>query len=254
MMEQPLFLYPNTPYLPTATVSATDSYAGTSPASLLTATEDAYWRPADTAGTKTITIDLGEPRPVTALGLAGEAMDGATFTVSASSDNFIAETVVILTDTILTAPVNAGWLDLDTGGTYRYWQITVATFGSAFRLSWVCLCEPPQLPWFSEDWDPENLAITAEDLYSAQGLFLGTNQGATERALTVNFGQVSTVDFLFIKLWVDQCLRVRRPFIMVPDASSETAYFGMVKDKTFSAALVNGLLSISSLTFMTRGN
>lgn len=251
-MAQPKFLFPNTPYLPTATAAATDAYAGTAAANVLTATEDAYWRPANVTGSKTLTIDLGEPRNVNALGLAGEAMDGATIEVRASTDNFVASDEQIQAPAILTATVNAGWSDLGDGTTYRYWRLIVSTFGSAFRLSWVCLCSSALLPYFEEDWDAESLDVTAEDLVSAEGLYLGTNQSATLRALRLGFGAVTEGEWTVLRSWAGQCLRQRRPFIVVPDSSADEAFFGTVREKKFSAPLTSGMVKPSDLTFQTR--
>lgn len=254
MMAQPAFIYPNSPYLPSAAATATDAYAGTSAQNVLSATEDTYWRPANLSGTKHLTIDLIDTRLIDCLALLGQGLDGATVEVRASTDNFAASNVQIVAPTVLVSQVNAAWLPFDgeTAHIYRYWRLSFTTLSSAFRVAWVSLADLALLPYFESDPEADSLDIEAEDLISPQGLYLGTAQQSAMRAMSLEFGQVTDAEFFVINHWAGQCLRTKRPFFVVPDTDDTAAYFGWVRDKRFSAPLKNGLREVSSLTFMTR--
>lgn len=253
-MNRPAFLYPNTPYLSSATAAATDSYAGSSPSAMLSATEDTYWRPANVSGAKTVTIDLAEARLVDTLALLGQGLDGVTVEVRASTDGFITSNVQIVPDTVLVADVNAAWLDLQDEQThvYRYWRLIFSTMGSAFRVAFACLCDRALLPWFEDDIDADSVEADGEHLMSAQGLYLGSPQQNAMRELRLNLGAVTDGEYFVIAHWAARCVATLNPFFLVPDTATPACLFGVVADKRFSAPYRNGLREVQSIRFLTR--
>lgn len=248
-MAQPTILYPNTPYLSTATATATDSYTGTAATNVLSAREDTYWRPANVTGTKVLTIDLGEARTLDSVALVGEGLDGVTVKLETSTNNSTWSTK--LNSVTWVSDVNVGWDDW-TAASARYIKISFTTFGSAMRVAWVCLGDKAAFPYLERDWDGSNIDEAGESLVSPGGLFLGNIQKRAMRELSVNFGTVSTTEILVINAFVEQCIKAGNPWVFVPDTDSTTCYFCWQSKPKYSAPFRLGFYEVSGINAMTR--
>lgn len=248
-MPQPTLLYPNTPYLATATASATDAYAGTAATHVLSAREDTYWRPANTSGAKTLTVDLGEVRATNALALVGEGMDGVLLDVEVSTNGSAWSTV--LADGNLFAPVNVGWAAW-TQTPARYVRLTFSAFGSAFRVAWVCLCNAELLPYLEQDFDAHNIDEAGEASVSPGGLFLGNVQRRSMRELTLRFGLLEAAEVAPLSAWAAQCVVTGRPWVFVPDTGSLEAFFCWQQKPKFSAPYRMSMYEVAPITATTR--
>jgi hypothetical protein len=248
-MGQPSILYPNTPYIATVTATATDSYTGTAATNVLSAREDTYWRPANTTGTKVLTIDLGETRTLDTLALVGEGTDGVTVKVELSTDNSNWSTK--LNNVTWSAPVNVGWDDW-TGASARYIKISFSTFGSAFRVAWVCLSDKVAFPYLESDWDGSNVDEAGESLVSPGGLYLGNIQKRAMRELRVNFGVVANSEISVIAAFVEQCVKTGRPWVFVPDVANATSYFCWQQKPKHSAPFRLGQYEVAPISAITR--
>lgn len=248
-MGQPSILFPNTPYLSVATATATDSYAGTLPAYVLSAREDTYWRPATTNGSKVLTIDLGEVRTLDSIGIVGEGMDGVALTVATSPDNNDYTTQIDADN--LSAPVNCGW-GAWSAVSARYVRLTFLSFGSTFRVAFVCLCDRGTFPYLESDFDPANIDEAGEATISPGGLYLGHTQRRSMREISVNFGTISAVDMIAMGAWVNQCIKTGRPWVFIPDTEGVTAYFCWQDKPKFSAPYRLGMYDVGAVRAMTR--
>ena len=248
-MAQPTILYPNTPYLATAAVTATDSYSGTVPVNVLSAREDTYWRPANTTGTKVLTIDLGETRNLDSVAIVGEGLDGVTVTLETSVNG--SDYTTRLDGVTWASPVNAGW-DAWTAAAARYVKISFATFGSAMRVAWVCLCDRAAFPYLERDFDPLNIDEAGEALVSPGGLFLGNLQKRAMRELSLSFGTVQPNEGLVIYDFVEQCIKTARPWIFVPDTDSGTCFFCWQSKPKFSAPHRLDQYDVAPISVVTR--
>lgn len=248
-MDKPAFLYSS--YGPAASVTATDSYAGTVPADVLDFNEAHFWRPADISGDKQLSFDLADARAIGHLALVGQGLDGVSLTIEASEDNWsTSETLVA--DVILESKVNAAWVSLDSR-TWRYIRLTFSSFPSTFRVAFASLGQGSSLPWLASDWDPDNISETGDVSVSPAGLFLGTIQHRTMRSLTIELGSITPTEYVEIRRWAIACQQNRSPFFFVPDVSSKDVYYGWIDRGTFSAPLKNGLREVQQLTMITRG-
>lgn len=90
-MEQPLFIYAD--YLPTATVTASDMFAGYPAASVLEANEDTSWKPANTTGSKILTFDLGISLSRGCVAIAGEYLRSVSLEIRAAENGFVTKTI-----------------------------------------------------------------------------------------------------------------------------------------------------------------
>jgi len=247
-MDKPLLLYQN--YLSSAAASATDSYSGSAADNVFQATEDTYWRPADTTGTKNLDLDLAQTLAVTAIGLVGEGLDGVVCSVYGDDENTFTAAELLADAVNLSGPVNCAWLIPDSS-TYRYYRFSFSSFGSAFRVAWVCLCAPYALPFFTEDPDVDNLDVDGSPLISPQGLYLGGNQQKSLGKLSLDFGNVTSDEYPAIEDFRRECLLEINPFILVPDQDDDDCYFGW-SDGRFSAPYRQGMRAVSPITMTTR--
>lgn len=251
-MGLPGFIYPSTPYLSSATVTCTDSYAGTDPAWILEGTEDAYHRPADTTGPKTYDIDLAEARVVDCLGLCGQGLDGVVITLRGSTDDFVASDDLLLNAVNLSAPVNAAWQSF-TPGSYRYFKLIVDSFGSYYRLAWAALGDMLPIPYFERDPKPKNISDTGgKALTSPAGLYLGTTQLRAMREMEIRFGQVDALDLVSIEAWAKRCIRTRNPFFLVPDRDQPEVFFGWTDSDFDPEEEAAGLYQLAAMKMTTR--
>lgn len=250
-MGKPALLYTN--YLPTATVTATDSYAGTDPVNVLGSTEDVFWRPANTTAAKTLTFDFDEVRNVNAVAFVGEELDGVTVTVEGSADGTFTDAVTLVNAEVLSSPVNVAWEPI-TQTIYRHVRCTFSTFGNRMRISHIIFAFYSPAPYFEDDWDPQNITDTGEVQMSAGGLYLGAFQLRTMRSLTMRWGQVWSVEYAVLNDWVNNCIRRFAPFVLVPDTDEDEAYFGWVDNPRFSSPYNpnGGYREVDRLTMMTR--
>jgi hypothetical protein len=247
---RPSLLYPNTPYLGTATATATDSYTGTTPAAVLSAREDTYWRPANASGSKMLTIDLGAARIVDALGLVGEGLSGAVLTLETSLDGASWSAAVSAAN--LFSPVNAAHVTF-TSRLAQHLRLTFSAFGSTFRVAWVCACDVAEFPYFEQDYDPENVSEAGEAMTSPGGLYLGNLQWRTMRELSLAWGTLLDGEMVVVRQWVEQCIRTGRPFLLVPDLAGAEVYFCWQEKPKFSAPrAINGLFEIEPIKVLTR--
>jgi hypothetical protein len=195
-----------------------------------------------------LTIDLGETRLLDTLALVGEGMDGVTVKLELSTDNSNWSTK--LDDVTWSAPVNAGWDDWASAGA-RYVKISFSTFGSAFRLAWVCLSDRDTYPYLESDWDGSNVDEAGESLISPGGLYLGNIQKRAMRELSVNFGVVANADIAIIADFVEQCVKTGRPWVFVPDVADATCYFCWQSKPKHSSPFRLGY-EVAPITVITR--
>jgi hypothetical protein len=248
-MAQPTILYPERPYLATATAAATDAYSGAPAYNALSAREDTYWRPANTSGAKTLFIDLGEIRDLNALGLVGEGLDGVTMTLTTSLDNVSWSTK--LNAATLHGPVNAAWASW-TAAYARYVSLTFSSFGSNFRVAWACLANYADFPYLESDFDPHNVDDAGASSVSPGGLFLGTIQLKSMREFSLRFGQITPAEMIVVSAFVDQCVKTARPFLFVPDTAAQTCFFCFQNKPKFSAPYRLGAYDLEPITVLTR--
>ena len=250
-MDQPALLY--TRYLPTATVTASDTFAGTAAADVLHATEDTFWRPADQSGDKTLTFDFGAARTLSRLGLLGNNLDGCVVELRASNDAFAAEDVLLAEAVILSALANAASVAFDPAD-WRYARLTFKDgfIPSHLRLAWACWGRPAIVPYLEEDFDPESLTAEGEHLVSRQGIYLGSERERTMRTFTLNFGQVTESEFTLLRSWIDDCIGRLNPFFFFPQHTAAACYFCWTAEPKFSAPLRNGLREVAAVRLLTR--
>jgi hypothetical protein len=74
MSGKPAFIYCD--YADAATVTATDSLAGTDPLNVLNATEDNVWSPADATGTKLLRVNNTQTLPSDSITFLGDNLNG----------------------------------------------------------------------------------------------------------------------------------------------------------------------------------
>ena len=248
-MNRPAFIY--AAYLPGTTVAATDTAAGYAPADVLEGCEDSGWKPVDTTGSKSLTLDLGGAFLVGALAMTGEYLNGVTLEVRASSDNFA------LSDVQVSPPASivnftTAWRNW-SAGTWRYWRLIFSGIGASFLLHHVALGPFEPLPFHGDGHDPDTFGAEGDHLVSVSGYYLGNSQRRAMRAISLGFGQVTADEYVLFQRWADVCVRTLRPFFYVPDTDGTDCLFGWIDAKyKFSAPYKNGLRDMAKIPFNAR--
>lgn len=249
-MDKPTFLYCN--YDTGASVTATDSQAGFLPEDVIYSTEDTYWKPLNTTGTKSLIIDRNETTYFDAVALLGIALDGVTIEARVSTDNFVASDDLLLTR-VIESEINSTWFKF-SGTEYRYLKLNFSGFDTDFAISFVCPAKIRKLPYLEDDFDPDNMTATGDHMVSASGMYIGFNLQKNMSELKISFGQVTEFEYLDFYHWRQNCIINMSPFFFVPDILENYVYFGWLKDKKFSAPLDRGMRKINTMTIITRAN
>lgn len=248
-MDQPLFIFAD--YLPTATVTATDTASGYAAANVLQAHEDTSWKPADNTGTKTLTFDLTTPLSRGALAIAGEYLNGVSLEVRASTDDFVASDVEISAAAVISDPTTT--YRLWTNAQYRYWRLVFTDLGASTEIYHAALQRQDLLPFLDDGFDPDAYKTEGSHLLAVDGHYLGSVQTRTMRELSLDFGQVTAAEAVLFQRWADACVKTLRAFFFVPDSASATCHFGWVDAKyAFKAPYKKGLRDISAIPFTAR--
>jgi hypothetical protein len=252
MSGKPAFLYCD--YADAATVTATDSLAGTSPTNVLYATEDTVWSPANATGVKNIVIDLSAASSANSSTFLGVNLNGLSVQVFASSDNFAADSDTLSGVVVLSAQGNVAFLP-HTATVKRYIKYSISNPTTALQIAHICPDTLVEQPWLDKDPIAEDLSPTFNNLVSSGGLFLGNNQVNTMRAIEIDFGEVTDSEYTSqIEPWVDACIKVASPFYFLPDSTNTVEiYFCWLEDNEgFRAPLVNGNRTVSAVAAKTR--
>jgi hypothetical protein len=179
-------------------------------------------------------------------------MDGTSIEVRASTDNFATSDVSVKTASAILSDVNASYETL-TSSTYRYWKLLFTGHPSNIRIANICLTERVNFPYFETDPDIRNFTPTAVQLVSQSGIYVGANQQKSMRLMDLSWGQVTSSELAIIQDWAEACVKVVRPFYLIPDVVEVEAFFGWVPDGgSFSSPQVTGIYEIGSFNFETR--
>jgi hypothetical protein len=248
-MLQPLFIYAN--YLPAATITASDTKSGTAAANLLEGSEDNSWQPANTSGSKTITIDLGIAQPIGAIAIAGEWLAGVSLEVRASTNNFSGSNVLISASAAMVEYL-ANYRSF-TQASYRYWRLTISGHSTDTALYHLALSPGDLFPWSEEGTDPDSYQTTGSQLLSPDGRFLGATRQRTMRHINYRPGQISDAEYLLFAAWADSCIKNLQPFFYVADSSSTAcAFVWCSPQQKFEAPYKKGLRDMTDIAMTGR--
>jgi hypothetical protein len=249
-MNKPLLIYAS--YLPTASVTATDSAAGYDPNDILQAEEDNVWRPANASGPKVLTFDLGNPQAMGCLALVGENLNGVTLEIRASADNFVTSDIQICAATTINDFI-ATWRSWGNI-TYRWWRLVFTGMSPSFALAHAAFCHFDLLPWFADGMSIDAYQTTGTQLVSPDGRFLGSNRQRTMRLIDLIWGKVTDAHFLLFQPWGEYCIHGLSAFFLVPDSSQGACYFSWINDPKmiFKAPRTNGSLTMPIITITSR--
>ena len=247
-MLSPLFVYGD--YHAQAAVTATDSKTGTFPVDILQAEEDNCWRPANVTGSKILTFDFYLQKNIGAIGIVGDYLNGVSVSVYGSNDNFASQNVQLLAPvTMVEYQANVfTW----TNRTYRYACVIFSGHGLSFAVAHVAFCNYAPLPFLNDGLDPKAYKTEGEHIISPEGIYIGSHKSRTMLNVTLDFGQVTSVEFIDFQAWADVCLKGLKAFFYVPDSSSTNCYFVWSDKPSFSATWKNGLRNVGQITLTGR--
>lgn len=245
-MNRPSFIYPI--HLTTATVTATDTAAGYAAANVLEGTEDTSWRPANTTGSKSLTIALGGLLPIGQVAILGNYLNGVTLEVRGSTDNFSASDVQLSAESVISSSAfTTAWRKW-TEAYYSHIKLIFTGFAGSFEVQHVACCRAVPLPYLEDGHDPDVFQPTGSHLIGVAGTYLGATQQNTMLQLTLNFGQITSGQYLPFQLWAEYCVMTMRPFFYVPDIDQPECYFVWVDAKyKFSAPYKNGVRKLAAI-------
>ena len=250
MTAQPLFIYATYPAI--SSVTSSDWFGDNAPGNVLKAEEDNVWQPLNTTGSKSLTFDLTVAQTYGCLALIGENLNGVTFSVYASSDDFNASNVQVVPPTVISEFIScwAAW----NNASYRYWRITFSGFGPSFVLAHAAFCQYALLPFFMDGVDPGAYQTEGSVLVSPDGHFLGSNRLRSMLTLALDWGLVDPVtEFPLFQLWAAACIKSMSAFFLVPDSSQPDCYFSWVDPKfLFRAPWSTGLRSMPTIPITAR--
>lgn len=251
-MNRPTFIYPI--HLKTATATATDTYSTNyAAANVLEGCEDTGWRPANTTGSKSLTLALGGFLPVGAVAVLGQYLNGVTLEVRGSSDGFVSSDVELsAAAAISTSEFITAWRGF-TEGYYSHIRLIFTGFAASFEVQHVACCRTVSLPYLEDGHDPDTFQPTGTHLIGVAGTYLGTTQQCTMRNISLDFGQITSSQYAPLQLWAEYCVMTLRPFFYVPDTDQPECYFGWVDAKyKFSAPYKSGARKIAAIPFVGR--
>jgi hypothetical protein len=250
-MNRPAFIYPT--HLATATTAATDTAANYAAANVLEGCEDTAWKPANTTGSKSLTIHLGGLLPIGQIALLGQYLNGVTLEVRGSIDNFAASDVQLSAAAVIgTSEFITAWR-MFAENLYTDIKLIFSGFGASFQVQHVACCRAVPLPFHDDGHDPDSFQPIGTHLIGTAGTYLGATQLCTMRNLNLDFGQITTAQYLPFQLWAEYCVMTMRPFFYVPDTAQPECYFGWVDAKyKFSAPSKTGRRKISTIPFIGR--
>lgn len=120
------------------TVTASEAATGFPASNIQETFRQVRWRSNNVTGTKTVTFDLGSSKALTVAGLLDHNMtSAATVQLRKSSDNFVANDVLVATFTMSRTDDDSETVILDPAVAYitstseRYWRISIADSGNA---------------------------------------------------------------------------------------------------------------------------
>lgn len=248
-MLQPLFIYAD--YLPAAAVTATDTATGYAAADVLQAHEDSSWKPANITGAKSLTFDLSTALSRGAIAVAGEYLNGVTFEVRASTDNFATSDVQISAPAAISSYTTS--YRLFANSIYRYWRLIFTDMGASTEIYHVAIQKQDLLPWHENDPAPEAYKTEGSHLVSPDGHYLGATQTRTMRNLELDFGLILDAEYVIFQRWADSCVKTLRGFFYVPDSSQAACHFGWADAKyVFKAPYKNGMRDLAAIPFVSR--
>lgn len=251
MRGKPTFIYSN--YPAPAAVTATDTAAGYAAADVLEGCEDSGWKPANTTGSKTLTIDQGASLPVGGVALLADYPNGVTLEIRGSSDNFTGDNVQLSAASVInSASFNTAYrLFTETGK--RYLRLIFSGFGASFQVTHVALCRTVTLPYLEDGHDPDAFQPTGSHLVGVSGVYLGATQQCAMRNINLDFGIVTSANYTQFQLWAEACIETMRPFFYVPDIDQPECYFGWVEGKyKFSAPSKLSRHKLAPIPFISR--
>lgn len=249
-MDKPAFLFCN--HDDSASVTATDTQAGLDVNDVLYATEDTFWKPLNTTGTKAVVVDRNVTTYFNTLSLLGISLDGVALEIRGSTDNFVASDDQLISGVIV-SDINSAWISF-SGGEYRYIKLNFTGFDTDFAVSFVCFSELVKLPYLEKDYDPDNMKATGKHMVSSSGMYIGFNLQKNMAEFDIVFGQVTEYEYNYFYNWRQNCIKTMNPFFFVPDVSEDAIYFGWLDNASFSAPLENGMRVMGNIKFVTRAN
>lgn len=250
-MNKPSLIYAT--HLATATASATDTAAGYAAANVLDATEDTGWKPANTTGAKSITVALDAQMPIGAVAILGQYLNGVTLTVSGSTDNFVASNVELSAAAVINSSVFITAWRMFAENHYSHIKLTFSGFSTSFSIQHIACCRAVPLPYLTDGHDPDAFQSEGTHLIGSAGTYLGATQQRTMRTLNLDFGQITSSQYLPFQLWAEYCIMTIRPFFYVPDIDQPECFFGWADAKyKFSAPYKNGARKVAAIPFTGR--
>ncbi len=247
-MAQPAFLYKTYPSV--VSVVASSTLSGFDAEDILIATEDTKHAP-DSVVTYNYVFDMGVPYTGDYFAILGANIGSISVEVRGSTDDFSGSDDLISAEATISADVNTAWRSFDTAA-YRYWKFIISGHATNVRISNITVSELIVMPYFANDWDDDSLEIESTNLVSSSGVFIGVNQQNSMRNMDLDIGEVTPADLATVLTWVDECIKVSRPFYFVPDIDEDTVYYGWLQSPSFSAPFDGSMHQIQSMRFKTR--
>jgi len=250
-MNRPSFIYPI--HLTTATATATDAATGYPASNVLAGTEDTAWRPLNTTGSKSITIDLGGLLPIGQVAVLGNYLNGVTLEVRGSTDNFATSDVQLSAPAAISSSEFITAFRRFTENLYRQVKFIFSGFAASFAVTHLACCRAVPLPYLADGHDPDVFQTEGTHLVGVVGTYLGATQQRTMRNLLLDFGQIVNSQYPPFQLWAEYCVMTMRPFFYVPDIDQPECYFGWVDAKyKFSAPSKSGARKVAPIPFTGR--
>jgi hypothetical protein len=250
-MNRPAFIYAT--HLNAATVTATDTAAGYAAANILEGCEDTSFKPANTTGSKSITIALGGLLPIGSVAILGQYLNGVTLEVRGSTDGFVSSDVLLSDAAAIVTSAYVSTFRRWTEADYSHIMLTVSGFSSGFEIQYVACCRDSVLPYLEDGHDPDAIQPEGTHLIGTAGTYLGATQQRTMRSLSLDFGQVTSSQYNRFQLWAEHCVLTMKPFFYVPNIDNQECLFGWVDAKyKFSAPSKSGGRKIAAIPFTGR--
>jgi hypothetical protein len=235
-LDNPAFLYRS--YDSSMSIDASDTKPGFNANDVRWATEDTVWKGMNQAAGKFLTARHGGGVSCNSFALVGEGLAGVDIAIHASSDNFAASNVEIVSSYIIPATNKiCAWLAFDTQ-TYPDWRVTFnSAVSSDFCVSHMVFGTRYGLPYF-EQFDPDNTKPLGKIKKSPQGKILGSIYKGVQRSVELIFGSVVDAEYNVLLNWSRECFAKMKPFFFIPAVNKEVVLFAVSKDGSeFSAPL-----------------
>lgn len=250
-MNRPSFIY--SAYLATAAASASDTASGYDAAYVLEACEDTGWRPVDTTGSKTLTIALGASVPVGQVALLGACLNGVVWEVRGSTDGFVASDVQLSSPAVMSTGTFIAAYRQFAEGAYSHVRHIFSGMGASFEIMHVATCRSVTLPWLADGHDPDAFQAEGTHLVGVAGSYLGATQQRCMKTINLDFGQITSTEYVTLQLWGESCISTMRPYFYVPDTSQPECWFGWTEAKyKFSVPWKSGVRKLAAIPFTAR--